>query len=57
MQTTIKQHYIPRFYMKNFYIKDTKKFDVLDKSNCHTPISQNKTENSEYSMVAEPPNP
>ena len=46
MQTTIKQHYIPRFYMKNFYIKDTKKFDVLDKSNCHTPISQNKTENS-----------
>lgn len=46
MQTTIKQHYIPRFYMKNFYIKDTKKFEVLDKSNCHTPISQNKTENS-----------
>lgn len=43
MQTTIKQHYIPRFYMKNFYIKDTKKFDVLDKFNNYTPISQNKT--------------
>ena len=46
MQTTIKQHYIPRFYMKNFYIKDTKNFDVLDKSNCYAPISQKKTENS-----------
>lgn len=31
--------------MKNYYIKDTKKFDVLDKSNCHAPISQDKTEN------------
>ena len=31
--------------MKNFYIKDTKKFDVLDKSNCYAPISQDKTEN------------
>ena len=46
MQTTIKQHYIPRFYMKNFYIKNSKKFDVLDKFNNYTPISQNKTENS-----------
>ena len=45
MQKTIKQHYIPRFYMKNFYIKNSKKFDVLDKSNCYAPISQNKNEN------------
>ena len=40
MQTTIKQHYIPRFYMKNFYIKDTKKFDVLDKSNYKNIINE-----------------
>lgn len=32
--------------MKNFYIKNSKKFDVLDKFNNYTPISQNKTENS-----------
>ena len=52
MQTTIKQHYIPRFYMKNFYIKNSKKFDVLDKFNNYTPISQNKTENSEASSTS-----
>lgn len=45
MQKTIKQHYIPRFYMKNFYIKNTKKFDVLDKLNRYAPISQSKNEN------------
>lgn len=53
MQTTIKQHYIPRFYMKNFYIKDTKKFDLLDKSNYYAPISQNKTENSKELFYVE----
>lgn len=45
MQKTVKQHYIPRFYMKNFYIKNTKNFDVLDKTNRYAPISQSKNEN------------
>ena len=31
--------------MKNFYIKNTKKFDVLDKLNRYAPISQSKNEN------------
>lgn len=53
MQKTIKQHYIPRFYMKNFYIENTKNFDVLDKLNCYAPISQNKNENSKNLFYVE----
>lgn len=45
MPKTVKQHYIPRFYMKNFYIGETNKFDVLDKTNKYAPISRNKDEN------------
>lgn len=53
MQKTIKQHYIPRFYMKNFYIKNTEKFDVLDKENHYAPISQNKNENFKNLLYVE----